>query len=100
MTWAEVDHRRLHRQADRRRRWGRFGLYVGAISFAFLAAFPFSWAAISMFKQSSDLYVKGNNPFWFNEAPTLRHVELLFAQTHYLTFLRNTVLVGLAVTAI
>ncbi|CAN5702002.1 carbohydrate ABC transporter permease [soil metagenome] len=100
MTWAEVDVRQLHRQANRRRRWGRFGLYAGAILFAFLAAFPFSWAVVSMFKQSSDLYVKGNNPFWFNEPPTLEHVELLFAQTHYLTFVRNTVVVGLAVTAI
>ncbi|MEX2653119.1 MAG: carbohydrate ABC transporter permease [Acidimicrobiia bacterium] len=100
MTWAETDVQALHRKADRRRRLGRFGLYTAAITFAFVAAFPFSWALISMFKQSSDLYVKGNNPFWYNEPPTLEHIELLFAQTNYLTFLRNTVIVGLAVTTI
>jgi len=100
MTWADTDVQALHRKADRRRRLGRFGLYVSAILFAFVAVFPFSWALISMFKQSSDLYVKDNNPFWFNEPPTLEHIELLFAQTNYLTFLRNTVVVGLAVTAI
>ena len=100
MTWADTDVQALHRKADRRRRLGRFGLYVSAILFAFVAVFPFSWALISMFKQSSDLYVKDNNPFWFNEPPTLEHIELLFAETNYLTFLRNTVVVGLAVTAI
>jgi len=100
MTWAETDVQALHRKADRRRRLGRFGLYTAAITFAFVAAFPFSWALISMFKQSSDLYVKGNNPFWYNEPPTLEHIEFLFAQTNYLTFLRNTVIVGLAVTTI
>ena len=100
MTWADTDVKALHRKADRRRRLGRFGLYVSAILFAFVAVFPFSWALISMFKQSSDLYVKDNNPFWFNEPPTLEHIELLFAQTNYLTFLRNTVAVGLAVTFI
>jgi len=100
MTWAETDVQALHRKADRRRRLGRFGLYTAAITFAFVAAFPFSWALISMFKQSSDLYVKGNNPFWYNEPPTLEHIELLFAETNYLTFLRNTVIVGLAVTTI
>jgi multiple sugar transport system permease protein len=65
-----------------------------------VAVFPFSWALITMFKQSSDLYVKANNPFWFNQPPTLEHVRYLFSQTNYLTFLRNTVIVGLAVTAI
>jgi len=100
MTWADTDVKALQRKADRRRRLGRLGLYVSAILFAFVAAFPFSWALISMFKQSSDLYVKDNNPFWFNEPPTLEHIELLFAQTNYLTFLRNTVVVGLAVTFI
>jgi multiple sugar transport system permease protein len=100
MTWGDTDIQTLQRRADRRRKWGTFGLYTGAILFAFLAAFPFTWALISMFKQSSDLYVKENNPFWFNEAPTLEHLRLLFLDTNYLTFIRNTVLVGLAVTAI
>ena len=100
MTWATTDVAALHRRAARRRRWGRIGLYSSAVGFALLAAFPFSWALITMFKQSSDLYVKANNPFWFNEAPTFEHVRYLFTQTNYLTFLRNTVLVGLTVTVI
>jgi multiple sugar transport system permease protein len=100
MTWSETDVQGLHRKAERRRRLGRFGLYAAAIGFAGAAAFPFSWALITMFKESNDLYVKGNNPFWFNDPPTLEHIRLLFAQTNYLTFLRNTVLVGLIVTVV
>jgi multiple sugar transport system permease protein len=100
MTHRHFDIAALQRQASRRRRLGRIGTYTAAVTFALLAVFPFSWALISMFKRSSDLYVKDNNPFWFNQAPTMDHVELLFANTNYLTFLRNTVLVGLAVTAI
>jgi multiple sugar transport system permease protein len=79
---------------------GRFGTYTAAILFAFFAAFPFTWALISMFKQSSDLYVKDNNPFWFNAPPTLEHLRLLFLDTNYLAFIRNTLVVGLAVTLI
>jgi multiple sugar transport system permease protein len=100
MTWQDTDVPALRAKAERRRRLGRFGTYTAAIVFAFLAAFPFSWALISMFKQSNDLYVKDNNPFWFNELPTLQHLRLLFVDTNYLTFIRNTVVVGLAVTLI
>jgi ABC-type glycerol-3-phosphate transport system permease component len=100
MKWEDTDIQALQRGAERRRRLGRVGTYTAAVIFAFLAAFPFTWALIAMFKQSSDLYVKDNNPFWFNEPTTLRHVDLLFSGTNYLTFIRNTVIVGLAVTAI
>jgi len=100
MTWEDTDVRALQQRAERRRRLGRFGTYVVAITFVLFAAFPFSWALISMFKQSSDLYVKDNNPFWFNEPPTLEHLRLLFVDTNYLTFIQNTMLVGLAVTLI
>lgn len=100
MAWEGVNVAELREKAERRRRRGRLGIYVAAITFAFLAAFPFGWALITTFKQSRDLYVKENNPFWFNENPTLEHVDLLFGGTNYLTFVRNTVVVGLVVTAI
>ena len=99
-TWEETDFEKLQRDTKRRRRLGRVGIYVAASLFAFFAAFPFGWALITMFKQSNDLYVKDNNPFWFNEPPTGEHVGFLFSGTNYLTFVRNTVVVGLTVTAI
>lgn len=100
MTWETVDVADLRRRTKRRHRLGRIGLYGSAVAFSLFAVFPFSWALISMFKRSSDLYTKANNPFWLNEPPTLQHVELLFTQTNYLTFLRNSLVVGLVVTAI
>ena len=80
--------------------WGRVALYVCAIGAALAAAFPFLWSTITMFKQDQDLYTKDNNPFWFNEPPTFEHVSYLFTNTEFLTFVRNTVVVGLAVVAI
>jgi multiple sugar transport system permease protein len=88
------------RKARTRHRMVRIGIYGAAIGAALLAAFPFLWATVTMFKQSSDLYVKANNPFWFNDPPTLKHVKLLLFDTSFLTFVRNTVVVGLAVTII
>lgn len=90
----------LRRTFERKRRLGRFGLYAAAITAAVLAAFPFLWATITMFKQNQDLYVKANNPFWFNLPPTLDHIRLLLVGTNFLVFVRNTVLVGIAVVVI
>lgn len=100
MAWHDTDVFTLQKTARRRRIWGRVGLYTSAILFSLFAVFPFSWALISMFKQSADLYTKANNPFWYNLAPTLEHMRLLFVETNYLTFIRNSVVVGLAVTLI
>ncbi|MGH8936501.1 MAG: carbohydrate ABC transporter permease, partial [Acidimicrobiia bacterium] len=87
-------------RAARRRRLGRIGLYVAAISAALIASFPFLWGVITSFKQSPDLYTKQNNPFWFNLAPTLEHVRLLFFGTNFPTFVTNTFMVGGAVVLI
>lgn len=75
-------------------------LYALVTSFAVFAAFPFFWMLITMFKQDIDLYKPTNNPFLFNVAPTLRHLDVLFNDTMYLTFVRNTVVVGALVVAI
>ena len=68
--------------------------------FAVLLAFPFYWMVITTFKQNSDLYDLGNNPFIFNAKPTLDHLRFLFGQTMYLRWLGNTALVGVIVVAI
>ncbi len=100
MTWDSTNVARLREKTRRRHRLGRVGLYLSAIGFSLFAVFPFSWAVISMFKRSNDLYSRDNNPFWFNEPPTLQHIQYLFRETNYLTFVRNTLIVGLVVTAV
>jgi multiple sugar transport system permease protein len=78
----------------------RGGLYALVVAFASFAVFPFYWMVIAMFKRDHDLYNPLANPFLFNEPPTLDHLRLLIFDTHYVTYLLNTFLVGVAVVAI
>ena len=84
----------------RRHRMGRVALYTLAVLSALAAAGPFVWAAITAFKQDTDLYRRRNNPFIFNETPTTDHVDLLFNETGFLTFAWNTLWVGVVVVLI
>jgi multiple sugar transport system permease protein len=75
-------------------------LYRTLSIFALFSAFPFYWMVIATFKRDHDLFSPTNNPFLFNEPPTLDHLRLLFTETHFLTYLQNTFIVGMAVVAI
>ena len=68
--------------------------------FTLFAAFPFYWMLITTFKRTSDLMKTQNNPFLFNEPPTLEHLRVLFSDTMYARWLWNTGLVGVLVVAI
>lgn len=75
--------------------------FYGAVAFFFvLAAFPFYWMVITSFKTNGDLYNVTNIPFWFNDAPTLEHFRYLFERTLFVTWLLNSLIIGLCVTAI
>jgi len=78
----------------------RGGLYSILSIFAIFSTFPFYWMVIATFKRDHDLFAPLNNPFLFNEPPTMDHLRLLFYDTHFLTYLLNTFLVGIAVVAI
>ena len=73
---------------------------VALAIFVLFAAVPFVWMLITSLKQDTDLYNAENNPFWFNEPPTLAHWEYIFTRTPYVQWLANTTIVGLAVVAI
>jgi multiple sugar transport system permease protein len=74
------------------------------VSFVAFAVFPFYWMVVTTFKQNADLYVGAanvkHNPFIFNRPPTLDHLATLFGQTLYLTWLSNTLLVGVLVVLV
>jgi multiple sugar transport system permease protein len=55
---------------------------------------------ITTFKTTQDLHDTSNNPYLFNDPPTLEHLRLLFEETQYLQWLVNTGLVGILVVAI
>jgi multiple sugar transport system permease protein len=88
------------RSARTRHIAARIGVYVAAIFAAFVCAGPFIWSAITAFKQDEDLYSRDNNPFIFNAQPTIDHIVFLFKDTPYLTFVWNTLWVGLVVVAV
>jgi multiple sugar transport system permease protein len=79
---------------------GRGVLYATALFFALFAALPFAWMILTVFKQNTDLYNPNNNPFLFNDPPTLENVTYLFDNTQYLTFVRNTLIVSILVVII
>jgi multiple sugar transport system permease protein len=55
---------------------------------------------ITTFKNDADLYRQLGNPFLFNLPPTLDNLRLLFFDTNYLVFVRNSLLVGTLVVLI
>jgi len=86
--------------ASFRKKRGRSVLYAVVTCFALFSAMPFFWMLITTFKRAHDLYTIKNNPFLYNEPPTLEHLHKLFFDTLFLTYLANTFIVGLAVVII
>jgi len=83
------------------RRAARRTIHAGVIgAFTLFTAFPFYWMLITTFKRTGDLLKRGNNPFIYNEPPTLENLRVLFQDTLYLRWLWNTAFVGVVVVAI
>ncbi len=85
----------------RLKKWGaRTTHFTIVAAFTIFAAFPFYWMLITTFKRTSDLLKTENNPFLFNEHPTLEHLRFLFSDTEYSRWLWNTAFVGVLVVII
>ncbi len=84
-------------------RWGR--VLEGTIRtvvmsfFCFLAIAPFFAMATGLLQNDNDLYRSGNQ-LWFTEQPTLKNISFLIENTNYLTFVRNSTVVGVVVVVI
>ena len=76
------------------------GHWIVIAIFTAALAFPFVWMAITAFKRTSDLYNTANDPFLFNEPPTLEHLRLLFGQTLFVRWFLNSTFVGIVVVAV
>ncbi len=83
-----------------RERLKRAIVYLTVGVFCFFLGAPFLWMLITTFKADRDLYRPQNNPFIFNDPPTLDHLRLLFFQTQYPTFIKNSLIVGVLVVII
>lgn len=75
-------------------------VYVIATTFALFAAIPFFWMVLTVFKTNEDLYNPRNNPFIYNDPPTLSNLDLLWNQTSFPTFVWNTLVVAFLVVII
>ena len=83
------------------KRLGARGSHFGIVAlFTIFATFPFYWMLVTTFKRTSDLMNTKNNPFLFNEYPTLEHLRFLFSDTDYGRWLWNSALVGVLVVII
>jgi multiple sugar transport system permease protein len=83
------------------RRWAARGLHAAVLVFFMVfSAFPFYWMLITSFKTTRDLLTRANNPFIYNEPPTLENLRVLFFDTLYVRWLGNTLLVGALVVGI
>jgi multiple sugar transport system permease protein len=79
---------------------GSITIWTVRLLFAVVLAFPFYWMLITTFKKTTDLYNLKNNPFIFNEPPTLEHLRLLFQETLFLRWVGNTVFAGVIVVIV
>jgi multiple sugar transport system permease protein len=68
--------------------------------YVLVMAFPFYWMVITTFKTNSDLYAVQNNPLWFNEPPTLAHIDYLFNKTLFGRWMLNSGIIGVSVVLI
>ena len=79
---------------------GRGLLYTLATGFALFAALPFFWMVLTVFKTNEDLYNPRNNPFLYNDPPTMSNLDLLWNDTGFPTFVMNTLIVAFLVVII
>jgi multiple sugar transport system permease protein len=76
------------------------GPWLVAGPFAILLAFPFYWMVITAFKKTTELYDLKSVPFWWNDGVTTANVTDLFEHTKYVTWLENTVFIGVVVVLV
>lgn len=79
---------------------GRGLLYTLATFFSLFGALPFAWMVLTVFKTNEDLYKPTNNPFIYNQPPTLDNLNLLWNETNFPTFVLNTAIIAVLVVII
>jgi multiple sugar transport system permease protein len=75
-------------------------LYLPLGLICFILLFPFYWMALTAIKPDDQLLdLDKFNPFWTTE-PTLKHINKLLFESHYLQWLWNTMYVAIASTVL
>jgi multiple sugar transport system permease protein len=75
------------------------GTYMPLSLFVVFALFPFYWMLMASLKSNQELYSLKAFPFWV-ERPVLTQYTYLFENTDFLTWLSNSVTVGIITTLV
>ncbi len=75
------------------------GFQLPLAAFLVFLLFPFYWMLVTALKPNRDLYNLALNPLW-TWTPTLDHVRRLLWDTHFLPWLRNTLVISVGATAL
>jgi multiple sugar transport system permease protein len=78
----------------------RSAFYLAVALFTIFSAAPFYVMLITAFKRNNELFDPETNPFWFEQPPTLEHLQLLFGDTLFVRWLLNSFFVGVLVVLI
>lgn len=74
-------------------------LWTVIFFFAMFAGLPFLCMGLTTFKDSADLY-RDYHPLFYTRPPTMEHLNLLVQDTPYLTFIANSLIIGVLVVLI
>ncbi len=77
-----------------------FDLYLPLIPFFIFALFPLYFMVVTSFKKDAELYDLESVPFLIRQGVTLEHYKLLFYDTPFLIWFKNSMIVSVATTAI
>lgn len=75
------------------------GFQLPLAAFLVFLLFPFYWMLVTAVKPNRDLYNLALNPLW-TWTPTLDHVRRLLAESHFLPWMRNTLVISVGATAL
>ena len=74
-------------------------IYLPLVFYAVFLLFPFYWMSIVSFKPTNDLFDLKFNPFWIQQF-TWENYTYLFQETDFYEWLKNTLIVSIASTAV
>jgi multiple sugar transport system permease protein len=87
--------------SGRRARIGfSFRSYANLAPYIFFALFPFYFMLVTSFKPNAELYNLKSIPFWIQTGIITDHYRYLFFRTEFLTWITNTLIVGVVATTV
>jgi multiple sugar transport system permease protein len=82
------------------RGWSLAFGYANLLPYLFFALFPFYFMVVTSLKSNAELYSLKSIPFWVQTGVIADHYRYLFFQTEFLTWMKNSLIISVAATAI